>query len=60
LEDKSLKISRVKVDDEGLYVCKAENPVGTIEAVGRLTVHCKYHQMASTNITTTISPGGES
>ncbi|XP_064651159.1 roundabout homolog 2-like isoform X2 [Lineus longissimus] len=39
LEDKSLKISRVKVDDEGLYVCKAENPVGTIEAVGRLTVH---------------------
>ncbi|XP_074652332.1 roundabout homolog 2-like isoform X2 [Tubulanus polymorphus] len=39
LDDKSLKIVRVKVSDEGNYLCKAENPVGMIEAVARLTVH---------------------
>jgi hypothetical protein len=41
LEDKSLKISRVKVQDEGYYVCRAENSVGYIEARAQLSVHCK-------------------
>lgn len=41
LEDKSLRIERVKVADEGIYICRAENSVGYVEAVARLTVHCK-------------------
>ncbi len=41
LTDSSLKISRVRVMDEGLYVCRAENSVGYVEAMARLTVHCK-------------------
>jgi len=39
--DRSLRISRVKVQDEGIYVCRAENTVGHVEALARLTVHSK-------------------
>lgn len=41
LEDRSLKIERVRVSDEGTYICRAENNVGYVEALARLTVHCK-------------------
>ncbi len=41
LQDNSLKIERVKVADEGIYICRAENTVGYVEALARLTVHCK-------------------
>ena len=41
LDDRSLQISRVKVSDEGNYVCTARNGVGSVEAVARLTVHSK-------------------
>ena len=43
-EDLSLKIERVRLADEGIYVCHAKNSVGSIEAEAKLTVHCKlYH-----------------
>lgn len=42
LEDRSLKIERVRVSDEGNYICRAENSVGYVEALARLTVHCTY------------------
>lgn len=41
VDDRNLRISRVKVHDEGSYVCTAENLVGTAEVVARLTVHSK-------------------
>jgi len=41
LADRSLKLSKVLVSDEGVYFCRAENSVGFIEAPARLTVHCK-------------------
>lgn len=41
LEDRSLKIERIRQSDDGVYVCHAENSVGFIEAEARLTVHCE-------------------
>lgn len=42
LDDKSLRIEHVTPEDEGLYICDAENLVGTISARASLTVHCKF------------------
>ncbi|KAH9509232.1 Roundabout 2 [Bulinus truncatus] len=38
LDDGTLRIEKVQVVDEGVYVCVAENSAGTVEAVGRLSV----------------------
>lgn len=42
LEDKSLQIENVQASDEGLYICAAENVVGSITAKASLVVNCKY------------------
>lgn len=42
LDNKSLRIINVIAQDEGLYVCNAENDVGSEKAKASLTVHCKY------------------
>ncbi|XP_055856446.1 protein sax-3 [Episyrphus balteatus] len=39
LEDRSLRLERVTLEDEGEYSCEADNVVGSISAVGTLTVH---------------------
>lgn len=39
LDDKALRIERVTPEDEGLYICNAENDVGAISARASLTVH---------------------
>ncbi len=39
LDDRSLRIERVKVHDEGTYICRAENSVGGVEVQARLTIH---------------------
>lgn len=39
LADKSLKIHNVQVADEGIYVCRLDNPFGWQEAQAVLTVH---------------------
>ncbi|RZF37233.1 hypothetical protein LSTR_LSTR016306, partial [Laodelphax striatellus] len=41
LDDKSLRIERVTPQDEGLYICDAENVVGSVSARASLTVHCE-------------------
>lgn len=41
LDDKSLRIDHVQTEDEGLYICDAENIVGSVSARASLTVHCK-------------------
>ncbi|CRK93235.1 CLUMA_CG006779, isoform A [Clunio marinus] len=41
LEDRSLKIDNITMDDIGEYSCEADNAVGTIVASGTLLVHCK-------------------
>jgi len=41
LEDRSLKIDNITMDDVGEYSCEADNAVGTIVASGMLLVHCK-------------------
>ncbi|GFO47813.1 roundabout-like protein 2, partial [Plakobranchus ocellatus] len=38
LDDGTLRIEKVQVGDEGVYVCEAQNSAGTVEAVGRLAV----------------------
>lgn len=40
LEDKSLQIDNVQPSDEGLYICDAENLVGSITAKASLVVNC--------------------
>lgn len=42
LEDRSLKIDDITVDDMGEYSCEADNAVGSITASGNLVVHCEY------------------
>ncbi|XP_065216561.1 roundabout homolog 2 isoform X2 [Planococcus citri] len=39
LDSKSLKINNVVPSDEGLYICDAENVIGSISANASLTVH---------------------
>ena len=41
LEDRSLKIDNVTMDDIGEYSCEADNAVGTVVASGMLIVHCE-------------------
>ncbi|KAM9255737.1 LOW QUALITY PROTEIN: roundabout homolog 3 [Cariama cristata] len=39
LPDNTLRINRLRVEDEGTYTCVADNSVGRSEASGTLTVH---------------------
>lgn len=39
LEDRSLRLENVIIDDEGEYSCEADNAVGTISATGILNVY---------------------
>ncbi|XP_017474613.1 PREDICTED: protein sax-3 isoform X1 [Rhagoletis zephyria] len=39
LEDRSLRLERVTIADEGEYSCEADNVVGAISALGTLTVY---------------------
>lgn len=41
LEDRSLRLENVAVEDEGEYSCEADNAVGSISSTGTLTVHSK-------------------
>ena len=41
LDDKSLLVDSVQPADEGLYICQADNIVGTISAKASLVVQCK-------------------
>lgn len=41
LEDRSLQLDSVTVEDQGDYICEADNTVGTISAWGSLTVQGK-------------------
>lgn len=47
LEDRSLKIDNITMDDIGEYSCEADNAVGTIVASGMLLVHGEFdfHQL---------------
>lgn len=42
LDDKSLRIEKVTSQDQGTYICDADNAVGAISASATLTVHCEY------------------
>lgn len=42
LEDRSLKLDDITLDDMGEYTCEADNAVGSITATGTLVVHGKY------------------
>lgn len=41
LDDRGLKIDHVIPEDEGEYICEADNSVGTVSMSAKLTVHCK-------------------
>jgi hypothetical protein len=41
LEDRSLRVEAVNLEDEGEYSCEADNAVGTVTASATLTVHCE-------------------
>lgn len=47
LEDRSLKIERVRLMDEGVYVCRAENTIGFQEAEAKLIVHSQPSFLAT-------------
>uniref|UniRef100_A0A1I8NIF4 Fibronectin type III n=1 Tax=Musca domestica TaxID=7370 RepID=A0A1I8NIF4_MUSDO len=51
LEDRSLRLERVTVADEGEYSCEADNIVGAISAMGTLTVYAppKFLQRPTSN-----------
>lgn len=41
LEDRSLRLDDVTLEDMGEYSCEADNAVGSVTATGVLVVHCK-------------------
>ena len=41
LPEKSLQLTSLRVEDEGNYLCRAENEVGFVETTFTLTVHCE-------------------
>lgn len=41
LEDRSLELKNIVLEDEGEYICDVDNAAGEITASGILTVHCK-------------------
>ena len=41
LPEKSLQLTSLRVEDEGNYLCRAENEVGFVETTFTLTVQCK-------------------
>lgn len=41
LEDRSLRLENVILDDEGEYSCEADNSVGSVSATGMLSVLSK-------------------
>lgn len=41
MADRMLRIERVQISDEGVYLCRAENSVGSEDAEARLTVQCE-------------------
>lgn len=43
LDSQSLHITNVVPQDEGIYICAAENVVGSISAKASLEVHSKLH-----------------
>ena len=42
LQDHTLRIENVQASDAGVYICTAENMVGSVEAVAHLRVECKF------------------
>jgi roundabout axon guidance receptor 2 len=42
LDDRSLRLDNVVLEDEGEYSCEAENSVGAVSATGYLTVYGEY------------------
>jgi len=46
LEDRSLKIERADLSDEGVYICRVENSVGFQESEAKLSVHSKFCSVA--------------
>lgn len=47
LEDRSLRLDQIELDDAGEYTCEADNDVGTVISSGVLTVHCKFHSFCT-------------
>lgn len=43
MQDGSLRLDNVSPEDEGKYVCHAENHQGKVNAASTLTVHCEYN-----------------
>lgn len=41
LEDRSLRIDDITIDDMGEYICEADNAAGSVISSGILTVQCK-------------------
>ncbi|XP_021231746.1 roundabout homolog 3 isoform X5 [Numida meleagris] len=56
LADNTLRISRVRAEDEGTYTCMAENSVGRSEASGTLTVRVPP-QLLTRPRNQTVPPG---
>lgn len=48
LDDKSLLIDSVQTSDEGLYICDADNLVGSVTAKASLVVNCKLFSYSLT------------
>lgn len=42
LDDRSLSIEHVTPEDEGIYICDADNSVGSVSVRASVTVHCEY------------------
>ena len=39
-----LRIRHATADDQGIYICRAENPVGSVKANLSLSIYCEYNK----------------
>lgn len=45
LEDRSLRIDDITIDDMGEYICEADNAAGSVISSGILTVQCNNRRV---------------
>lgn len=49
LEDRSLRIDDITIDDMGEYICEADNAAGSVISSGILTVQCNIIVIKTNN-----------
>ena len=59
-ENSVLNLRNVSPDDQDTYICRADNPAGSVEVKATLQVHCKFIPSFFNDVSCLCSPLGTS